>query len=347
MKSLLLLPMAMVVFVALARGGPGGPDAARGRMAAAAGTLLSTLRPELRAKAGLELGDASRGDWHFVPRDRPGVRLREMNDGERAAAYELLRAALSARGYLKADAIMQLDAVLRDLAKARGREDPSRDPEQYTFTVYGSPSVEAAWGWRVEGHHVSLNFSLVPGAAIAVTPAFLGASPAEIKSGPRAGFRALGAEDELGLELLASLDAEQRGRAVLSSQVPADIVAAPGRGPDSLGESLGLPASAMTEAQRAILGRLIDEYVGNLRADLADEQLARIRAGMDGVRFSWIGAAERGKPHYYRVRGPRWVIEYDTTQNDPNHVHTVWRDFDNDFGGDAMKEHYLHDHAKP
>jgi hypothetical protein len=314
-------------------------------LAGAAGDFLGALRPESRDKAALPFESDARRQWKFIPGDRAGLRLRDMNDAERHAAHALLRSALSSRGYLKADSIMQLDRVLREISIAAGHEDASRDPAQYAFAVFGTPSADAAWGWRVEGHHISLNFTARPGENMSVTPAFLGSSPAEIASGPHAGFRVLAAEDDLGRDLLLSLDDSQRTIAIVERDVPRDIVLSPGRQRDELGEPVGLAASAMTESQRAKLMRLIEEYAGNFYDDLAAEQMDRIReAGIGGIRFAWFGGVEKGSLHYYRVHGPGFVIEYDTTQGDPNHVHTVWRDLEKDFGGDPLERHYEHDH---
>lgn len=331
----------LVTFTALARAGTWRHRAdARARIAAAASSFLSTLRPELRAKSALPFEDHARTDWHYIPRERAGAKLRDMNDAERAAAHALMRAALSSRGYLKADAIMQLDQVLRDLSIAAGKDNPARDPLQYTFTVFGTPAADATWAWRVEGHHVSLNFTLTDHEMIGTTPAFFGASPAEVRTGGHAGFRPLAAEDELGRELLGMLDEGQRKKAVLAIEVPGDITAVPGRGADELAESGGLPAGELTAPQRAVLDRLIEEFVGNMEDDVAAPHLDRVRADAGKAVFAWIGSAEPGKPHYYRVRGARWIIEFDTTTGDPNHIHTVWRDFDHDFGGDLLGTHY-------
>ena len=333
--------VALVFYAALAEAGSRQRETdARERIRTAAAAFLESLRPELRAKAALAFDDRARKDWHYIPRERPGVRLRDMNDAERTAAHGLLRTALSSRGYLKADAIMQLDQVLRDMSIASGKEDASRDPLQYTFTVFGTPGAEHPWGWRVEGHHVSLNFTLTKSAMVAVTPAFFGASPVEVRTGGHAGFRPLAAEDDLGHELLAMLDEGQRKKAVLATDVPRDITAVPGRGANEVEAGSGLPVHEMSRDQLAVLDRLIEEFVRNMQDDVAVPHLERIRAEAAQTMFAWIGSAEPGKPHYYRVRGPRWIIEFDTTTADASHIHTVWRDFDHDFGGDLLGEHY-------
>ncbi len=308
-------------------------------MAAAAVKFLDSLTPELRKKAVLAFDDRAREDWHYIPRQASGVEFGEMNEAQRIAARGLMRSTLSSQGMNKVEEIMLLDGVLRDVEKGSG---PRRDPLAYSVTVFGTPGA-GAWGWKVEGHHVSLNFTGT-GEHTASTPAFLGANPAEVRHGERAGVRVLAAEEDLARELLASLNAEQRREAVISDRAPSDILAVPGRSLDGLDRS-GLPVSSMDGPQRLLVDRLLREFAENLRHELAEEELARIAtAGMDAVRFAWMGSDRRGEGHYYRLSGPTFVIEYDNTQNGANHVHTVWRDRERDFGRDLLKEHLEHGH---
>lgn len=315
-------------------------------MAAAAAVFLDSLTPELRARAALPFEDKAREDWHYVPRRGAGVEFSEMNDAQRIAARNLMRSALSSRGMNKVEEIMQLDAVLREMEAGAGVR---RDPLAYSIAVFGTPRVGGAeavmggWGWKLEGHHLSLNFTGV-GESAAVTPSFLGSNPGEVRQGDRAGVRVLAWEEDLARELLASLSAQQRREAVVSDKAPADILATPGRSLDEI-ESVGLAVSSMGAAQRAIVERLLGEFAGNLRHDLAEQELERIRAaGLERVRFAWMGSDRRGEGHYYRLSGPTFVIEYDNTQNGANHVHTVWRDRQRDFGRDLLKEHYQDGH---
>jgi hypothetical protein len=179
-----------------------------------------------------------------------------------------------------------------------------------------------------------------------VTPAFLGANPAEVREGRRAGLRVLAAEENLARRLLASLDEPQRRTAVISEGVPRDIVLAPGVDAGALGGVRGLAFADMRPEQRELVDLLLAEWAGNLREDLAHAQLARIReAGLEGVCFLWIGGAELGRPHYYRLHGPTFVIEYDNTQDGANHIHTVWRDLERDFGADLLRRHLHEDHG--
>jgi hypothetical protein len=322
----------------LYRARPGVPA---GEMAAAAARLIGSFPGDQRASLVLPFDDRARTDWHFVPRSRPGVPLAAMNDAQRAAARDLLRAALSSQGVLKVEQIMSLDAVLREI-----ENNPGRDPLQYTFTIYGEPSGDAAgaWGWKVEGHHVSLNFTCVGGRVVGTTPSFLGAHPATVESGPLAGRRAMAVEEDLARELLLSMEDAQRKEAVIAERAPADIITAPGRSLDDA-PRVGVAYPSLNDAQRRMLESLIEEYAHNLRRETAEAELGRIRsAGMDAVRFAWAGSSKPGEGHYYRISGPTFIIEYDNTQNRANHVHTVWHDRERDFGQDALREHYRHGH---
>ena len=326
------------------------PAAARAHdadpMSAAARGFLESLRPELRQQANLEFDHPNRLDWHYIPRDRMGVALGEMNEEERAAAHELLLATLSGQGYLKTVAVMELDQVLREAAESRGQRADYRDPLRYYLTVFGDPASDAPWGWRFEGHHVSLNFSSVTGE-VAVTPAFFGANPAQVTEGRRAGLRVLAPEEDLGRRLLASLDDAQREVAVLETETPMDVLLAPGTSPDSLGPPRGVAFADMNDEQQGLVSALLAVWAGNLEPGLAETQLERIHtAGMESIRFAWIGSAAPGQPHYYRLHGPTFVIEYDNAQTGANHIHTVWRDTERDFGADLLRRH-LEEHHRP
>ena len=303
----------------------------------AAQDFLAVLRPALRSECVFPIDSEDRTVWSYLPGKRRGLTLKKMNAGERAAAHAMLRASLSAQGYAKTTGVLELEAILRDLETFGAI---SRDPELYYLAIFGDPSSARAWGWRFEGHHVSLNFSSADGRIVAATPAFLGANPARVESGPRAGWRVLAAEEDLARQLLGSLDAAQRKKAIFDDvAAPSDIILSPGR--KTVPDPAGLTYAEMSEAQRAILMRLVDAYVGNLRADVADAQRAKIeKAGLEAVRFGWAGGTRVGEGHYYRIQGPTFVIEYDNTQNGANHVHSVYRDLQDDFGGDLLRRHY-------
>jgi hypothetical protein len=312
-------------------------------MAGAAARFLAALSPDLRTKVNLKFDDPARTDWHFVPRSRPGITFGEMNDAQRSAARDVLRSALSSRGMLKAEGIMALDAVLRDLEKASGGDGASRDPLSYTMALYGNPG-QVPWGWKIEGHHLSLNFTVAMDDAVSSSPAFMGAHPTRISRGPQAGLRVLALEEDLGRQLARSLGEAQKKDGILAGEVPREILTMPGRSLDTA-PPVGLLYSSMTSAQQAMTMQLIEEYAYNLRHDLATTEMERIhKAGLDRVRFAWAGDVEPGRPHYYRISGPTFVIEYDNTQNNADHVHTVWHDRERDFGKDLLKQHYEDGH---
>jgi uncharacterized protein DUF3500 len=323
------------LFLALPSGAARGPAPAESPPASAARAFLATLRPDLRAQALLPFGDADRTNWRYVPGRRRGVNLKEMNSSERAAAHALLKAGSSAHGYEKAAGVIELEGILREIESFGW----FRDPELYWFTIFGEPSDGGPWGWRFEGHHVSLNFTSARGEITVSTPAFLGANPARVPSGPRAGWRLLPAEEDLARRLLASLTQEQRARAVLSERAPSDIVMGPGRGMPP--QPAGLSASELNSSQRGTLVSLVAEYVRNARAEIADARWKKIEAaGVEKIRFAWAGGASVGSGHYYRVQGPTFVIEYDNTQDRANHVHSVWHDLPADSGVDLLRRHY-------
>jgi hypothetical protein len=305
-------------------------------MVRAAAAFLAGLDPAQRAQASFSFEDAERLNWHFIPRERQGLPLKQMAAGQRERARALLATGLSARGLVKTDAIIELENVLREL----GGDPAMRDPELYFVSIFGTPSPDGAWGWRFEGHHLSLNFTVVGGRAVATAPAFLGAHPAEVRSGSRQGLRALAPEEDLARELVTSLDAQQRPVAIISADAPTDIVTGTRLDIDPLSPA-GIGIDRLDAAQAARLRRLVDEYLARMAEPLAAARRARLEASDFGrITFAWAGSIERGRPHYYRVQGPTFLIEYDNTQNGANHIHSVWRDFAGDFGRDLLREHY-------
>ena len=315
-----------------------GAHSAAKDLTEAALAFLGSLDAAERKRVVYRLADAERENWHYVPRERNGLRFKDLSPLQRERAIALLRAGLSERGWEQAEAIMSLEQVLFEI---EGRSH--RDAGLYTVTLFGEPSEHGEWGWRVEGHHLSVNFTLVAGQAIATTPSFFGANPAEVRSGPRKGLRALGELEDLGRELVRALTSEQRTRAILPIKAPADILTTNQR-QITLAAPEGLPASAMTEAQQRVLKQIVRAYVFRHRPDVAQTDLDRITAGGWGVvHFAWAGGLEPGVGHYYRVQGPTFLIEYDNTQNNANHVHAVWRDAERDFGRDLLREHYARD----
>jgi hypothetical protein len=303
--------------------------------------LLRTLTPEQRCLAVFAIDDPERLDWHYVPRDRAGLPLDAMNQRQRDAAHALLRAALSDAGLRKATDIMRLEDVLRAIEKVRRHR---RDPENYSWTLFGDVEAGTTWGWRVEGHHLSLNFAFAGSASAAVTPAFMGANPARVLSGPLEGLCVLAAQEDIARELIRGMTPAHRQRAIIAARSMGDIVSGPGRA-DGFKSPVGVPFAELAPSQRALGERLIEEFVGNLQVELAEAQRARIReAGLGAIHFAWAGAVEPGHAHYFRLHGPRLLVEHDNTQNDANHVHSVWRDPTRDFLLDVLGEHYRSGH---
>ena len=346
-------------------------DAAH-RMREAAEAWLASLDAAQREKATFDFDDADqRSDWAYFPRDHAGLPLLEQDAAQQKLLHVLLTSGLSLPAYAKATAIMALESVLNEIEERR--IDAMRDPGRYFLSVFGSPDAQR-WGWRLEGHHVCLNFTIVDGEVASATPIFLGANPAQVTRGDAVVLRPCGEEEDAGRELLLSLDREQRSEAVISDTAPPDFVLSnapavpdvclPGEAqtlfppilglfkgmPDEEKEALkferanpkGLAAAGMTSQQQALLSRLIDVYTSRLTDPLADDERARI--DVSSLHFAWAGELDRGGAHYYRLQGPAFLVEYDNTQNDANHVHAVWRSPDNDFGGDLLRSHLRRDH---
>ena len=313
-------------------------------MATAASQLLDSLSPEQKAKAVLPFESDDRLRWHFIPNEtfpRKGLMIKDMNETQRRLAHDLLRSGLSARGYMKTTSIIELEDVLK-VMEAGGKF--ARNKEEYFVTVFGTPAAKGRWGWRFEGHHISMRFAVVDGAAshgVASSPMFLGTNPAEVRDGDKKGLRVLADEEDAARALLMALPAELQKQAIANAVAPADILTMNKNDITPLPEQ-GVLYSALGPKEQALLARLIEVYTSNMEADLAAERLAKLKvAGMDKIRFAWMGDTEKGKKHYYSVQGPTFLIEYDNTQNNGNHIHSVWRDFNGDFGRDVLREHLV------
>jgi len=326
------------------------------RMVFTARNFLASLTPEQRALAVFTLEDEERFFWHYIPaqdlaatfrRPRRGLPLKQMSPHQKALAAALLSAGLSQQGYIKATTIMSLEDILRIMENdSRGR----RDPEAYYFSIFGEPSEKGAWAYRIEGHHVSLHFTAVNGR-VAGNPTFFGSNPAEVRAGPRQGLRILGAEEDKARALLDALSPAQRKTCVVAEKAYPDILTEHSRKAALAGQPSGLAAFQMNPAQHKLLDLLLAEYVDNLPGELAEQRRGRIREADGKIWFAWAGETQKGGPHYYRIQSPTFLVEYDNTQNNANHIHTVWRDFEDDFGVDLLADHYLtappghgHDH---
>jgi hypothetical protein len=313
----------------------------------AAKAFLASLSAELRKKAGFPLDSPERRKWFFVPRERVGVSLLDLDDAQSESLGPLLSTALSPEGLLTARGVIKHENILRRVETEAGIDAARRDPGRYYTSVFGEPGTSAAWAWRFEGHHLSMNVTQLPGKPPIVAPFFVGANPAKVLSGPNAGFRLLAAEEDLGRELFRLLPEPKRKTAVIRDDAFPDILTGNDAKVGAL-EPAGLAAADMTAAEREALRRLVNVYLDRLHVDAALEAKRRMdRAGFEKLRFAWAGGIEPGQPHYYRVHGPTLLIEYDDTQNDANHIHTVYRDLERDFGGDPLRAHYRSEHAAP
>jgi hypothetical protein len=351
MNSLLArrLALAAIVTAGAALGPIVAAERSSSTMAAAGTKFLASLTPEQRQQAAFAFGD-ERLHWHFIPTEmfpRKGLLIRDMTAPQRSLAHDLLKSGLSQRGYMTASQIMDLESVLGAMERAEregGRAGEAaraleRNPEKYFFSVFGTPSTKDTWGWRVEGHHVSLHFTVVNGSLVTGAPTFFGSNPAEVRQGPKKGLRILGVEEDAARSVLESLDAAQRTRAIINTTAPNDMITMANVDITPL-SPIGITAEAMTPPQRELLMKLVDVYTGYMAADIAADRTAKLKkAGVEKIAFAWAGETERGKKHYYRVQGPTFLIEYDNTQNDGNHIHSVWRDFNGDFGRDLLREH--------
>ena len=321
------------------------------RMAKAAERFLDCLPSVLHEKACQPFDGEERFRWHYIPVEmwkRQGVSLLELNENQQAFAFALMESGLSANGYEKARAIINLETILGEIEKSSGETRLERNPEYYFFTIFGDPTGNGAWGWRTEGHHISLNFTVINRELISPNPFFFGANPAEVPQGEKKGLRVLFAEEDLARQLLASLTPYQKTLAVINPDAPPDILTrnAPKVEFDAVE---GLAVETLQVHQRELLLQLVHEYIDRLPNEVADIERRKLRENsFNDIHFAWAGAEERRSPHYYRLHTPFFFVEYDNTQNNANHIHSVWRHIEDDFGVDLLRLHYHktdhHDH---
>ena len=339
-------------------------------MVGVATRLIDSLDKFQKPSTVFEFDSADRTNWHYFPEGgftqeygyvRNGLTLDRMDPKQRHLAYGLMSTGLSRQGFVKAMDVMTLEEIVRVI------EDDTtghRDAENFHFTIFGTPSLTENWGWRVEGHHLSLHYTIKNGELVSSSPTFFGANPHEVAQGPHKGMIALAREEDLAVALLRSLDAPRQKQAIYDDTAPFDIITMADRRAKLEGAPQGLPASKMNPKQFDMLMELIAEYANNMPAEIA---AARMKAAEDTPRdqlyFAWAGQIDRPKPepvvigrlttgnrelkgNYYRVQAPSFLIEYANTQNQSNHSHSVWRDYDGDFGLDVLSRHYrLDDHG--
>lgn len=337
---IVLAVVALATVVGLARVAQNGASAGT-KMVSIAGTLLAKLSDEQKAKAGFEFDSKERTRWHFVPLQdankkptRKGLPLEEMSPEQKKLALALLRAGTSETGSKQAVTVMSLEAILRDQeAKTGGKM--VRNPEWYFISIFGNPAKTGKWGWRVEGHHLSLNFTLNGDEVISATPSFFGANPAEVKSGKHKGLRILEPTESLAVKLYLALSDDQKKVAYRDKHYP-EIPQAEAK--PNVGPPQGLSASAMTAEQRDLLLKLLHAYTTRMPEEVAAREMKEVRAaGVDKIHFAYTGGTESGQKHTYRVQGPTFVIEFVNEQSDSagnvaNHIHSAWRRIGGDFG---------------
>jgi hypothetical protein len=311
-----------------------------------ANAFLGLLDDSQKTQATYPFDSSERFRWHYVPlNDRKGISINEMNEAQKNAATSLMKYALSESAYKKAGQIMALETVLKALEN-RAESDRYRDPGKYYFTIFGKPSATGIWGWRLDGHHLSFSFSSENNTIVSGTPAFMGANPAVVLSGPEKGLEILQEENDLAFELLQAFTDDQRKVAVIDATAPGDIITANSRRA-MIDNTSGITFSNLTAAQKQIFVKLLSLYIHRYTRLFANTMMKDIEAaGMDHLIFAWAGSTVNGvgNKRYYRIKGPTIIIEFDNTQNNGNHVHTVVRDLKHDFGGDELLEHYKRSH---
>ena len=301
--------------------------------------FLNSLQEEQKKKVVFPFDEINRYNWHFVPATmspRDGLSMKDLDDGQKEKLNELLHAFLSDKGYDKTKGIMSLEYVLKVLEPT----NDNRIPENYFIGIYGDPSHDKVLGWKFGGHHIALNFTIVDDK-IAFAPFFFGANPGTVRQGPQKGYRALKDEEDYGFELVNMLDQQHKEKAIFTLTAFADNVTTNVPQVSPL-EDVGIMAKELTVEQKIVLNKLIATYLNAMPKKIAALRQSRIvKENFDGIRFGWGGSTKIGEPHYYRVQGKSFLIEFDNTQNEANHIHTVWRDFNGgDYGLDLIKEHY-------
>ena len=300
--------------------------------------FLNSLNKTQREKAQLNFDDKSKKTWHFIPGSmfpRAGIKLNEINSSQKKLLNALLQAFLSETGYVKTKKIIDLENVLLEISG----DSVMRNSENYFIAFYGNPEKDDLWAWSFEGHHISLNFTVL-NDNIAIAPRFFGANPATILSGTRKGERTLKKEEDLGLQLINSLTSEQRKIAIFNQNPFFKIVTKNKTDIDPL-NPVGIKFQEFNRNQQIDFLQLLDVYLSTMPVEQAQKRMKSIKnEEMDEIRFGWAGATTTGKGHYYRIQGKSFLIEFENIQNNANHIHSVWRDFDGDFGKDLIKEHY-------
>lgn len=311
-----------------------------------ASKFFNSMSQDQKQKVLYSFEDETKTQWHYIPSSmfpRAGISLAELDVTQKKLLHELLQSSLSETGYIKTKKIIDLENVLREMSG----DSVMRDPDKFFVAFYGNPVTDSLWSWSFEGHHISLNFTVLNDEQ-SIAPRFFGANPAVIPSGPRKGERTLEKEEELGFQLVNSLDPEQKAIAIFQEAPINDIVTRNSIEVNPMSPE-GIKFERLNSSQKKVFLSLIDEYLSTMPEKLAMERMKNIQDEELGeIRFGWAGATKSGEGHYYRIQGKSFLIEFDNTQTNANHIHTVWRDFNGDFGKDLIKEHYENsDHHTP
>lgn len=309
---------------------------------AKANAFVNSLNEVQKQKAVFPFDKMNRYDWHYLPASmasRSGIAVKDLNKTQKLILDSLMQAYLSEEGYQRTKDIMGLEYFLKETEPSNS----SRIPENYFVTVYGVPGKDRMWGWKFTGHHVSLNYTVVDNQ-LAFAPFFFGAFPAVVGDGSKKGKQIIKDEEDLGFLLVNSFSEEQKSKAIFQLKAFADIVTTNAVKVNPL-NPVGIYGRDMTHAQKTVLNKLIVAYLLSMPKAIAKIRMEKITSeDLNLVSFGWAGETKTGKPHYFRVQGKSFLIEFDNTQNSANHIHTVWRDFNGDFGEDLLSEHYQDSH---
>ena len=315
-------------------------------LVATANHFIELLNDEQKVKALFPFDAEERYTFFFVPRnDRKGITFNELNAEQKIAAFSFIQSCLSAQTVKKVQQILQMETVLKEIEK-RKENDNYRDTGKYYISIFGVPGAKNIWGWRLEGHHTSFHFSAANNKLVSGTPSFLGSNPAIVQNGPTKGLQILKEESDQGFAFLHSLTELQIQKATINSIAPDSIITSNHR-VAMLANPQGIMYSELNAAQKQQLLKLINVYVHRYTKLFAEDLLKEIQqAGLDNLHFSWAGNTTEafGKAYYYSIQGPTVIIEFDNSQNNANHIHTVLRDLKHDFGGDDLLEHYHASH---
>jgi hypothetical protein len=332
--------ISLVGVVAVALVGRTAPESTGARMKTAADAYLASLDPELKKKTSFGFDDPHRLKWYFTPQQdkakhftRKGTRLEEMTAEQKKAAMALLKSGLSAKGYEQATQIIGLEALLKGLEGPKGAM--TRNTGWYFVSIFGEPSNTGKWGWRFEGHHLSVNYTLDKGEVVSGAPLLFGANPADVKEGPKKGLRVLPGTEDFARALITSLNPDQDKLAKQPKEFP-EIKEGQPRA--AVGAPVGITADKLTAQQKDVLGKLLRTYIGRMPEDFGDAENKRVTATPnDKLYFAYAGSPKPGQPYTYRVQGPEFVVEFlnvqkDSAGNPANHIHSAWRRLPADFG---------------